>query len=310
MINIKSLFGSKALDTSRHHEAEPPLKVFIGTCLGSYKDAEYMARGYVERYFDVPGRSWIFLKKESGVGVHFEIHEGGDGRPYLPSILERFHKKEKIAEEKLLSKEGDGNEDSGSDESEHHVHKGNNNLESIFIRPKKGRFLEVIRKEDGVLVGIMHSSEEEPENVTSDSLFKSTSAHSMKPYLSVGSEFIKVGLMFASLGLLTISIAGIVHKSFTLSASGFAEAVESMPINKVMGIKDPSGEQYSYYTLPNDKLPLVQMEMFNSQFFDKDKIVTKFFYENGKWDFVMKDLNGENSVFPDRKLTDDSALSH
>ncbi|CAM4113147.1 hypothetical protein VRRI112168_14920 [Vreelandella rituensis] len=64
------------------------IKLIVGTCRGSRADARAIAKSMIDRYFDAPEICRFYLKVEKGVGVHYEIQQGGEGRAYLPSILQ------------------------------------------------------------------------------------------------------------------------------------------------------------------------------------------------------------------------------
>lgn len=66
---------------------EPPVTVIIGfSQTGSARDAEGVAKGYVNKNFAVD-ISWYAVAPFSG-GYLYEVHQGGNGVSYLPEVLE------------------------------------------------------------------------------------------------------------------------------------------------------------------------------------------------------------------------------
>lgn len=73
-----------------------PIRLIIGFLPGiEVKDARAFAQGYIERHMqamDVAG--WYVQRYKDG--ALYEIHEGGDGRAFLPSILKQLETDAKI----------------------------------------------------------------------------------------------------------------------------------------------------------------------------------------------------------------------
>ena len=93
MMGIKSFLkprlpGRTGANAFRNRQSDPPIRVMIGTCPGSRADTEALARAMVDRYFDIPGNSYFYIQRQSGVGYHYEIQEGGGGQAYLPQVVQ------------------------------------------------------------------------------------------------------------------------------------------------------------------------------------------------------------------------------
>lgn len=73
-----------------------PIRIMIGYLPNvSKKDAIEYARGWVARYFDAIDQSYVHVQPYLD-GFAFEIHEGGLGKAYLPSVLKLISEGEKV----------------------------------------------------------------------------------------------------------------------------------------------------------------------------------------------------------------------
>jgi hypothetical protein len=64
-----------------------PTRILFGTCQGTKKDAVAIARSQIGRFMDAPELCSYFVAKHENDGYHYEVHQGGEGKAYLPSVL-------------------------------------------------------------------------------------------------------------------------------------------------------------------------------------------------------------------------------
>jgi hypothetical protein len=198
---------------------EAPIRVMIGTCPGSKKDAEALVEALVERYFDIPSDSWYYLRREGRIGYHYEIHEGGEGIAYLPDIIKAL--------------EGDA--------------------EEVIVGTLSDRNLRVVRKANHHLASAVLTEQESRTPVT-PGIRRSAR---MTPIASDGSEWMRVGVTAFSLGLLAFTSAGVLHKGISLEANGFYEAANEISTSRVASlIRDPADPLVE--SAPASQLPMSQ----------------------------------------------------
>lgn len=164
---------------------DPPIRILIGTCTGNRTDSEALARSLAERYFDIPDRSWFLLKRQAGLGYYYEIHEGGDGFGYLPDVIDQLMNHEK----------------------------------EIMLPSLSGRQMRVVMKNNGALIASLLSDRESVEQISQNVRRQAP----MTLMGATGTEWLKVGAMMFSLGLLTFSAVTFIHKGVTLEAEGYYE---------------------------------------------------------------------------------------
>lgn len=232
-----------------------PIRVMISTCPGTKHDAESLARSQIERYFDVTSNSWFYMQEESGVGVHIEIHEGGAGRPLLPSLLQ-------------MKRSPD---------------------EPIVIIPLNGNAVEVSTREDNTLQSIIMSDSQSKSAEATPGIEPSSKLR-MKPYVTMGSEWIKVGVLALSLGLLTITVGGVLHKSFDIALQGYDEIVETLPSERLLELSGFDMAKSTQLIQPISKLPVSQWDRLINQPLGPDQRVSKLTFKDGKWDIEVLDF--------------------
>jgi len=207
-----------------------------------------MARSQVERYFDTPDRSWLFITEEKGVGYHYEIHEGGDGRPLLPSIMK-----------------------GARDPSR-----------GIIIKPAARHAIEVFWRADGTLHSLI-LPESTSASVVMDPEVRPADLRKMTPYSTIGNEWIKVGLAALSIGVFMMSVAGVVNKSFSIVMNGYHEIAQTLPSTRILQLSGvtstPIGQMPALSTLP-----ALQWERLARYPLQPGQVISELVYENGTWD--------------------------
>lgn len=235
-----------------------PLKVLVGSVAGTSEDAESMARSQIERYFDAPDRSWLYFQELKGYGYHFEVHQGGDGHPYLPSIM---------------------NTDLAADES-------------VFLKPHGQRAVEVIKRADGSYQSLVLSVALSQDQKHDPSIVPHRKH--MKPYVTTGEEWVRAGIATISLGLLVLSVAGVMHKSFSLGAQGYYEMVESMPISRLF---DLGGSSVNSIDPPSKhSLPINQWRRVSGTLLKPGQIVDRLSFDGQQWSISLKNHVNDNQV--------------
>lgn len=247
---------------------DEPIRILFGTCPGSRKDAEDMARGWIDKFFEVPSRAWLFLHPSMSAdgGVHFEIHEGGEGFPLIESVLR----------EASLG-------------------------ESVFIATRSKRVTQVNLKEDGTLQSLLLTESMSEGIQESQGIFPSKNR--MKPYVTTGTEWIKFGIFIMGLGLFTLTASGAVHKGVTLSALGYGEVISQLPASR---LADLAGLNHTPKDLikPFDSLPAYHWNRIRPEYpsFDDEingtgmNIPQKCLFL-GKVEFDGSHWTGESLVF-------------
>lgn len=238
---------------NKKYETKEPIKVIIGTCPGSRKDTEAVARAQVQRYFDIPERSWIYVQRSRGDGFYYEIHEGGSGYPYLPNFVDDLNK---------------------------------NNLKS-YIKGTDGKINEVIFKPENKSLHslILPESISQEMDIDKDLLITKQSTKRMHPYAVTGKEWLKTGVAIITIGLLSVSVSGVVHKSNDIAFSGYYEIAESMKSHRALqligigaDVKKPS------LMIPPETLPIAQWQSYNSRSsLGIHEYIKKLEYSDGRW---------------------------
>lgn len=228
-----------------------PSRVLIGTSLGTKDDAESLARSQIERYFDTPDRSWLYIQEENGVGVHYEIHEGGDGYPLLPALLK-----------------SDRDTETG-----------------VIIKPVAQHAIEVFTRRNGTLHSLVLPEEQSRAAVMDPRL--SFSRRRMRPHSTTGAEWVKVGLAALSMGVLMISVAGVIHKSFSLVMNGYYEIAETLPTVRLLELSGKAKTPGD--TLPAiESLPIRQWQKVLQQPLNPGESVSQLSYEHGRWEIKVQ----------------------
>lgn len=231
--------------------AELPTRILVGTSLGTKDDAESLARSQILRYFDTPDRSWLYVQEEADVGVHYEIHEGGEGYPLLPSLLSAKRDTES----------------------------------GVILKPAAQHAIEVFTRRNGTLHSLVLPEEHSREAVMDPRVH--FSRRRMRPYSTTGSEWIKVGLAALSMGVLMISVAGVIHKSFSLVMDGYYEIAETLPTVRLLELSAKSKTPGD--TLPAiDTLPVRQWQKLLQQQLNPGELVSQLSYEQGKWEIKVQ----------------------
>jgi hypothetical protein len=250
----------------RRETASPePLRVLIGSTNGTRQDAESLARTQIERYFDTPDRSWFFVVQERGVGHHFEVHQGGDGRPYLPTLLNLELEPE----------------------------------ETLIIRPESRTAVEIMLRADQTFQSLV-LPERQSEGLVTDVRLGRPARKKMRPYATTGAEWIKVGIAAISLGLLTITVAGILHKSFSVALNGYHEIADTLPVSRLIELGGGSPRALPIHEL--HQLPVNQWHMVESMPLQPGERVDRLVYEHGSWNTHTALTAG---VFPEVSATEE-----
>lgn len=231
-------------------ETDEPNRVLIGTSPGNRQDAESLARTHIERYFDMTDRSWIYTHEEPDVGFHYEIHEGGSGKPLLPSLLE------------IDRSDGKG----------------------VVIKAENRHAIEVLTRPDHTLHSLV-LPESQSEGMLTDARL-SPAKKLMRPYASTGREWVKAGIAMLSIGLLTLSIAGVIHKSYSIAMDGYSEIAEHLPTNRLLQLSGHWKAPGDGMTAVRD-LPVSQWERLISQPLEPGESIAKMTLEEGKWAFEV-----------------------
>jgi hypothetical protein len=228
-----------------------PTRILIGTSLGTKEDAESLARSQIVRYFDTPDRSWLFVQEEADVGFHYEIHEGGEGHPLLPALLS-----------------AERNTDTG-----------------VILKPAAQHAIEVFTRRNGTLHSLVLPEEQSRDAAMDPRLH--FSRRRMRPYSTTGSEWIKVGLSALSMGVLMISVAGVIHKSFSLVMDGYYEVAETLPTVRLLELSGKSKTPGDM--LPAiDTLPVRQWQNLLQQPLQPGESVSQLSYNGGKWEIKLQ----------------------
>lgn len=247
-------------------DTETPIKVMIGTCPGGKKDTEAMARTQIDRYFDLPSHSWMYVRKARKGGYFYEVHEGGAGRPYLPSVL-AFLKKDELMED----------DDADIDETDE-------SYQSVIIKPLSERAVEVIMKANGN-ISTLSLPEKDSESLATTEGLVPAKGKKMKPYATTGSEWITIGVASMSLGLLMMSVAGALNKTADLVVNGYYEMASSLPTTRLM---DLSGIEWDTVSVmkSHEELPSAQWnDIFQARLAPGESI-SRFEYVDGRWNIV------------------------
>lgn len=231
-------------------ETDEPNRVLIGTSPGSRQDAESLARTHIERYFDMIDRSWIYTHEEPDVGFHYEIHEGGSGKPLLPSLLE------------IDRSDGQG----------------------VVIKAENRHAIEVLTRPDHTLHSLV-LPESQSEGMITDARLR-PAKKLMRPYASTGREWVKAGIAMLSIGLLTLSIAGVIHKSYSIAMDGYSEIAEHLPTNRLLQLSGHWKAPEAGMTAVSD-LPVSQWERLISQPLEPGENIAKMTLEEGEWAFEV-----------------------
>lgn len=244
-------FLKKAVQTHK------PIKVLVGTCLGSKQDTEALARSQIDRYFDIPGNSWMLIRQVEKVHV-YEIHEGGSGKPYLPNILKAM--------------------------------KGQ--AESVFLKALGGKPIQVIRRDDGYLSTLMLPSNTTPPDGHVEVDVDITGK--MKPYATTGAEWNRIGLASLSLGVLMMTISGVVSKSFDIAMQGYHEVASTLPISRIAELSfhpKSAGDTVK----PLESLPASQWAQLFETPLNSGESISRLVYQSGKWEVqkVSAEEDGE-----------------
>lgn len=235
--------------TPRKHEF--PVRILMGTSPGTKEDAESLARSQIERYFDTPDRSWFYLQEEKDVGVHYEIHEGGSGHALLPSLLSM---------ERTPS-------------------------EGVVIKPGDLHAIEVYTRPNRTLHSLVLPEANSREAIMSASI--QLSSRRMRPYSTTGSEWIKVGIAALSIGVLMMTAAGVVHKSFSIAMNGYQEIAASIPSTRMLQLSGMTSSPVD--GLPAiETLPVQQWDRLVGHPLRAGEMVSKLVYEGGRWDVQVK----------------------
>ena len=235
----------KLLKREKFQEEDLPIRVLIGTCPGGKKDAEAMARAMVDRHFDIPGNAWFYLKAAPGIGTHYEIQEGGNGKAYLPSVLRHLHE----------------------------------NDDRVVIRPLNARNVEVFARDEGQLQSVV-LPEAQSEGAITAGIERS---RQMIPVATNGLEWVKVGAMAFSLGLLTLTASGLLDKGLDMASRGYYEAANNVTALRIAQLIDAPSDVLSQ--VPSDmELPLSQWDRVEQAGRSLDRYVTRLRYEHGRWD--------------------------
>jgi hypothetical protein len=240
----------EATDNSR------PIRLLVGTCPGTKKDAEAMARSQIDRYFDMPERAWLLTKALDDVGYLYEAHEAGEGRSYIDSILD-------------LELEPNS---------------------TLTFKPSNGHAVEIIVREKNVLQSLIL-----PEKVSaereSDPRMVPSSKRDMEPYATTGAEWIKVGVAVIALGLLTVTVGGILHKSYDIALQGYDEIAATLPATRLLNLAERSS--FPGDSMPSVRsLPISQWQRISTQPLKSDEIVSKLYYKDGRWEVAIKSASG------------------
>lgn len=227
-------------------KVDKPINVLVGTCAGSKQDTEALARSQIERYFDIPGNSWMLIRQIDQAYV-YEIHEGGSGKPYLPNILKAM-------------KEQQG---------------------SVFLQTLSGKAIQIVRRENGALSTLMlpAKAERSPSDIEVDVDLTG----SMKPYATTGAEWNRIGLASLSLGVLMMTIAGVVSKSFDIAMQGYLEVASTLPISRIAELT-VKPETPANIVKPLETLPVSQWnQLFEAQL-GYGESISRLVYERGQWE--------------------------
>ena len=235
---------SKQRPVERETRFDPPIRLMMGTCPGSRSDTEALARATVDRYFDMPQNAYFYIQKQSGVGHHFEIQEGGGGGAYLPRVVEA-----------LMQERAE-----------------------VVISSLSGRQTRILMKDNGQLACSVLSEEDSVLPVT-DGIDRT---EAMTPIESTGGDWVKLGVMMFSLGLLTIGATGTIHKGVSLSAQGYYEVAEQFEPTRLIellgdGLEPPK-------PIAREQVPLSQWRILRSIESNGRDYVTRLEYEDGTWD--------------------------
>lgn len=227
-------------------KADKPINVLVGTCAGSKQDTEALARSQVERYFDIPGNSWMLIRPLNDSFI-YEIHEGGSGKPYLPNILKA-----------MKGEEG-----------------------SVFLQTLSGKAIQIVRRENGALATIMLPAK--AERSINDIEVDADLTGSMKPYATTGAEWNRIGFASLSLGVLMMTIAGVVSKSFDIAMQGYLEVASTLPISRIAELT-VKPETPSDIVKPLEALPVSQWnELFEAQL-GYGESISRLVYQQGQWE--------------------------
>jgi len=239
-----------------------PLRVLVGTVPGTKKDAESMARSQIERYFDMPDRAWLRIKALPEEGYLYEAHEAGEGKSYLDSIL-------------------------GLDLEPN---------ETIILKPGSGHAVEIIVRENKVLQSLIL-----PEKVSkekeSDPRLKPSFKRDMQPYATTGAEWIKVGVTVIALGLLTVTVGGILHKSYDIALKGYDEIAATLPATRLLNLAERSS--FPGDSIPSmKKLPISQWQRVSTMPLQSNEVVSKLYFKDGRWDIETQITGNEEEDYP------------
>lgn len=244
---------------SKQHgsKTELPLRVLIGTCPGTKKDAESMARSQIERYFDMPDRAWIRIKELPDIGYLYEAHEAGEGKSYLDSIT-------------ALDLAAN---------------------ETLILKPVNGHAVEIVVREGNVLQSLILPEKMSAERET-DPRLKISSMRDMQPYATTGSEWIKAGVAVIAMGLLTVTVGGVLHKSYDIALQGYDEIAATLPATRLLNLAERS--VFPGDSLPSiNTLPMSQWKRISTQPMKADEVISRLYFEEGEWGVDTKSTQPE-----------------
>jgi hypothetical protein len=258
------LFRKKDLDDEllkteekKRYSTRTPIRILIGTCPGSRKDTEAIARAQIERYFDIPEKSWFFIRKSKGDGYYYEIHEGGAGFAYLPSVVEYL---------------------SGT-------------KTSVILKGTDKKAIEVHRRIGDQILHSIVMSEQQSEALEQPDVIEQSRSR-MRAYAITGAEWIKVGIAILAIGMFSITSAGVVHKSFDIAFSGYTEVAEELPterllalLNKGLADRQPEATQKSAI-----KTPIEVWLQEEKAFSYGGEYLARLEFDGAKWNVVKRPI--------------------
>lgn len=259
------LFRKKDLDNEllkaeeeKRYSTHAPIRILIGTCPGSRKDTEAIARAQIERYFDIPEKSWFFIRKSKVDGYYYEIHEGGAGFAYLPSVVEYL---------------------SGG-------------KTSVILKGTDKKAIEVHRRVGDETLHSIVMSEQQSEALDQPDVIEQSRSR-MKAYAITGAEWIKVGIAILAIGMFSITSAGVVHKSFDIAFSGYSEVAEELPTERLLALlnKDLVNPQQPVGSIKSPiKTPIEAWMQEKKDFSYGSEYMTKLEFDGTRWSVEKKPL--------------------
>lgn len=250
---LKTLFSHRQSNEPMASDSplDPPIRLMIGTCPGNRSDTEALARATVDRYFDMPQNAYFYIQRQGGIGYHYEIQEGGSGSAYLPRVVEAL--------------------------MEEHS--------EVIIPSLSGRQTRVTLKDNGTLASSVLSEEDSVLPVT-EYIHRSAK---MTPIEGTGSEWVKLGVMAFSLGLLTLTVASTVHKGVSLSAQGYYEVADQFEPARLVELLTEGFEPPPNVT--SDETPLSQWRLLRSIESDGRAYITRLAFEDGRWNIDKEPID-------------------